>query len=433
MPYIPYPITAESTEELKAQLYEMLRQLFEDKIGGLDLGDVFLNSGDILSLRLATSGGLEKSSNELQVKIDADGGLTTSSSGAAIVCKASGGLATDSSGLYLSASGGANFATIACPAGTNPIADKVGDTLTLLAGTGVTITGDETTDSVTIAAHARQHSITSTSDHTSTATSGKLLKADSNGLPVDATNTDSQVSTVVGYVNQDVTTTGTPTFAEETIFGISRLGALRVGDATNNTFICASGLQTYHGNAKVKLTLRPGLVEKSTKAGGTPTQVIRGVNIGYSLPIWSDPVNLDEELYWRLRIPVRWDGITDPQFGIAISLASAEDVGDNFKLSLEWQTTNKGAIIGTTTSVCYSEQTVLTGQNSQYSTYFIFFTIDADDSNNPITHGEMLQARIRRIDATDPDITGEVIVWDWASIWPCDKTYGPWTVSANKT
>lgn len=45
--------------------------------------------------------------------------------------------------------------------------------------------------------HTRQHSITATDDHTSTATSGKLLKADASGLPVDATNTDIQVSGAV--------------------------------------------------------------------------------------------------------------------------------------------------------------------------------------------------------------------------------------------
>ena len=45
--------------------------------------------------------------------------------------------------------------------------------------------------------HTRQHSITDTSDHTSTATSGQMLKADANGLPVNATNTDAQVSGAV--------------------------------------------------------------------------------------------------------------------------------------------------------------------------------------------------------------------------------------------
>lgn len=229
----------------------------------------------------------------------------------------------------------------------------------------------------------------------------------------------------------DLYTDDEVTFAELNITGKSALGSLRVGSATNYNEICAAGIQSYHGaTAKCKLTLRPVLVEKTSKAGGIPDQVYRGLNVGYSLPIWSSN---DEELYWRMRIPVRWDGTTDPQFGICCSLAGAagEDVGDHFKFSLEWQTTNKGDVMGTTTSVCYSEQTVLAGRNAQYDTYFCFFTLNADDATNPLKAGEMLQARVRRVDATDPDITGEVIIWDWASIWPVDKTYGPWTVSAN--
>lgn len=45
--------------------------------------------------------------------------------------------------------------------------------------------------------HNKQHSITSTLDHTSTATSERMLKADANGLPINATNTDAQVSSAV--------------------------------------------------------------------------------------------------------------------------------------------------------------------------------------------------------------------------------------------
>ena len=45
--------------------------------------------------------------------------------------------------------------------------------------------------------HSRQHTVTTTSDHTSSATSGKVLKADANGLPVDATNTDTDVADAV--------------------------------------------------------------------------------------------------------------------------------------------------------------------------------------------------------------------------------------------
>jgi hypothetical protein len=47
------------------------------------------------------------------------------------------------------------------------------------------------------AAHAKAHAITSATDHTSSATPGQMLKADANGLPVDASNTDTQVSAAV--------------------------------------------------------------------------------------------------------------------------------------------------------------------------------------------------------------------------------------------
>lgn len=46
-------------------------------------------------------------------------------------------------------------------------------------------------------AHARSHAITGTSDHTSAATSGRMLKADASGLPVNATNIDTDVADAV--------------------------------------------------------------------------------------------------------------------------------------------------------------------------------------------------------------------------------------------
>lgn len=48
-----------------------------------------------------------------------------------------------------------------------------------------------------VASHARQHAITATDDHTSGATPAQLLQADANGLPVDATNTDAEVANTV--------------------------------------------------------------------------------------------------------------------------------------------------------------------------------------------------------------------------------------------
>jgi hypothetical protein len=45
--------------------------------------------------------------------------------------------------------------------------------------------------------HTRLHSITSALDHSSAATPSKMLKADANGLPVDASNTDAEVASAV--------------------------------------------------------------------------------------------------------------------------------------------------------------------------------------------------------------------------------------------
>lgn len=55
------------------------------------------------------------------------------------------------------AGGVESFRTIACPAGTNPVADASTDTLTLANGAGIAITGDSATDTVTIASTITQY------------------------------------------------------------------------------------------------------------------------------------------------------------------------------------------------------------------------------------------------------------------------------------
>lgn len=73
--------------------------------------------------------------------------------------------------------------------------DTAGNTFILPNYSGVQTAALRGSTAITV--HARQHSITTAADHTSTATSGQMLKADANGLPVDATNTDAQVSAAV--------------------------------------------------------------------------------------------------------------------------------------------------------------------------------------------------------------------------------------------
>jgi len=76
----------------------LIRTIFEEKIGGADLGDVFSIVGDVLTLVLASAGGLTKSGNELAVDAYASGGLQTNSNGLSVKVLSTGGLETSSSG-----------------------------------------------------------------------------------------------------------------------------------------------------------------------------------------------------------------------------------------------------------------------------------------------------------------------------------------------
>ena len=86
-------------------------------------------------------------------------------------------------------------------------------------------------------AHAQQHAITSTTDHTSSATSGRMLKADANGLPVNATNTDTDVADAVTkkHANTLDHTQGTDTtlgtMAADIVMGTHQVTGLSVPDA----------------------------------------------------------------------------------------------------------------------------------------------------------------------------------------------------------
>ena len=120
MGQLPFPLTATDLDDMKFQVWEILRQVYEEKIGGAELGDVFSIPGDVLTLVLASPSGLTKTGNELaieplstggvqinasglSIKIVSTGGLETSASGTSIKCKVGGGAATDADGLYFSA------------------------------------------------------------------------------------------------------------------------------------------------------------------------------------------------------------------------------------------------------------------------------------------------------------------------------------------
>jgi len=207
---------------------------------------------------------------------------------------------------------------------------------------------------------------------------------------------------------------------------------IHFGDTINYTnWLNSDGKITWGGTHKKLYTIRPHLIDRQTRFNDNkPTEVYRGCNTGYSFPIYNSD---DEELFFRFRVPENWDGTTDPQFGIVCTITGAEDIGDKFKFQLDWQTTTCGGatVMGTTTSNCVSEQTIITGGTSAYTAYCVFFTLNADDATNPIVAGRMIQGRLRRIAASSNEVANEVAVWDWVSRWALGCVYDNWSVESN--
>lgn len=105
MATVPFPITGTTTDDIRPQVYELIRDLYENKIGGADLGDVFSLPGEVLTLVLSTPGGLTKSGNKLGVQVTSDGGLQINSNGLLIKVVSTGGLETNASGLGIKLDG----------------------------------------------------------------------------------------------------------------------------------------------------------------------------------------------------------------------------------------------------------------------------------------------------------------------------------------
>jgi len=146
---VPFPISAEDLEAMRGQIYEIFRQLYEEKIGGADLGDVFGIIGDVLTLVLADTSGLTKAGNVLSVEVTADGGLQISASGMLTKLVSTGGLESSSSGLSVKIKAGGGLAT-----------DADGIYATVTTGVATTVTDERsfgiTTDVGTDTTYARE-------------------------------------------------------------------------------------------------------------------------------------------------------------------------------------------------------------------------------------------------------------------------------------
>ena len=194
------------------------------------------------------------------------------------------------------------------------------------------------------------------------------------------------------------------------------------GDYSGGDYLDVSttGVVTLAGAAKRHLTLRPEINVDEIKKQAVPVQVEVGSFFGYTMPIYAAD---HQHLHFKQVVPGRWDGASDAVADIFCCLSGAEDVGDYFKFQVNWEYAEVGEVVPATSHPVDVEQIVLAGRAAQYDIYKLEFAIDLDGEG--ATSFDLLALELRRIDATDPDVTGNIIVLDWHVHYQVDKMFTP--------
>jgi len=171
----------------------------------------------------------------------------------------------------------------------------------------------------------------------------------------------------------------------------------------------------------VYLEIRGDLDETEIVGRGAPTHVYIGIFTGYSMPIWSDPTNLNEELYFSVCVPDRYDEEHDIVIEVFTALAGAGEQGNTYQLDLAWEkvTPNVEAVPVTFHSDSAQRYTL---SNTQYYCYRDFFVVDYDAPDDPIKHDDELNFRLRvgSIDGGEqyPDLADELIILHFGVLFP---------------
>lgn len=156
----------------------------------------------------------------------------------------------------------------------------------------------------------------------------------------------------------------------------------------------------------------PFLDENRANAQGKPTLIHRGVFSGYSLPEYAG----GEELYFRMRVPFRWDGFTPPWFVAITALSTIEDVGAKYKFQLEWCSSDIGSVVPDTIKETITNEVTVVNGAAHYAE-IIQFELDP----TTLVSGQNIQARLRRIEASVPSVGHEIEIFHWCTRWRMNK------------
>jgi len=170
----------------------------------------------------------------------------------------------------------------------------------------------------------------------------------------------------------------------------------------------------------VWIEFRPDLDPTKLAKNSLPSAVERGIAYGYSLPIGG----ADEELFYSICIPGRWDEESDIHVHVYAWLDTAQDeANDAVKLQLEWEHVSIDDLLPNTSNIVTDEEVV--GIVGQYRVVQFNFTIDYDiDVGDAIEDDDTLFFRLTRV-ASSHEIVGEPVVFHSSVIFRCDKLGNP--------
>lgn len=185
--------------------------------------------------------------------------------------------------------------------------------------------------------------------------------------------------------------------------------------AVLDTLLMPSGDLTF---GDVYLELRPDLDYNVVQAHGKPTQVIRGIYHGYSLPIYAAD---NEELFLDICVPDRWNGTSDIDIHVDCYIGVAND-NKNFNLQLDWEHYTPITNIVPNTSNTATVETNTGAGAAAFQSYHVEFVIDYNiDPGDDIEPDDNLALRLSRIAASANEIAGEIVILHVATVFRRDK------------
>jgi hypothetical protein len=254
--------------------------------------------------------------------------------------------------------------------------------------------------------------------HDGVTTINEKFRVKSNGSLVLTANTDSDLAvTFAGTSNSGLLTW----MEDEDYFKFA--DDINLGGETDFVKISdTDGNMTWGGTFKKKLAIRPALFAGKTTTPQKPTPIFYNAFATYSMPIYNSD---NEELFWRLSVPGRWDGTTDIEYVLYVALDTAETLNDDFKMQLSWSNTNgtTGVVSSSTVDVPVSGKCT-TNHDAQYSVFKLTFTIDVSAGpGGALASGDVLAGRVRRIASNGTEIAGELLVLDHTLNFTVDRVF----------